>query len=45
MVCSQSAVASVRWPPLISPIKPRISVVPFSTSRPRIRTVVLAPAL
>jgi len=30
MVCSQSAVASVTWPPLISPIEPWISVVPFA---------------
>ena len=42
MVCSQMAVASETWVAEISPREPRISVVPFSTSRPRMRAVALA---
>lgn len=42
MVCSQMAVASETWVAEISPSEPRISVVPFSTSRPRMRAVALA---
>jgi hypothetical protein len=38
----QRAVASETCAPLISPNEPRISVVPFSTSRPLIRADVLA---
>lgn len=45
MVCSQSAVASETCVPEISPAEPRISLVPFSTSFPRIRAVVLALTL
>ena len=42
MVCSQITVASETWAAEISPGEPRISVVPFSTSRPRMRAVALA---
>ena len=42
MVCSQIAVAIETWVAAISPREPRISVVPFSTNRPRMRAVALA---
>jgi hypothetical protein len=45
MVCNQTAVASVTCVAELSPKEPRISVVPFSTSRPRMRAVVLALTL
>lgn len=42
MVWSQIAMASETWVAEISPKELRISVVPFSTSRPRILAVALA---
>ncbi len=41
MVCSQSVVAPEAGAPETSPRDPRIAVEPFSTSRPRMRALVL----